>query len=73
MSSAWGRYVHAEQAAASEAGTRYISVLPWFCSTTCTAVIGKFEVYFDLYHVTAAYTFYLDRVLSEALSLSAPG
>jgi peptidoglycan/LPS O-acetylase OafA/YrhL len=73
VSSYWKQYVHAEQAAAVDAGARYVNVLPWFCSTTCTAVIGKFEVYFDLYHVTAAYTFYLDRVLSQALSLSAQG
>jgi hypothetical protein len=71
QSSYWKEYVRAEQVAAATTGARYISVLPWFCSTTCTAVIGKYEVYFDLYHVTAAYTFYLDRVLSQALSLSA--
>jgi peptidoglycan/LPS O-acetylase OafA/YrhL len=69
--SSWTQYLHAEQIAATDVGARYISVLPWFCSTTCTAVIGKFEVYFDQYHVTAAYTFYLSRVLSQALSLSA--
>jgi peptidoglycan/LPS O-acetylase OafA/YrhL len=69
-SSYWKQYLHAEQMAASNVGARYVNVLPWFCSTTCTAVIGKFEVYFDRYHVTAAYTFYLARVLGQALSLS---
>ena len=73
VSSYWKADDHAERVAAADAGARYINVLPWFCSTTCTAVIGKFGVYFDLYHVTAAYTFYLGGVLSQALSLSTPG
>jgi len=70
-SSFWKQYLDAEQAAAVDDGARYINVLPWFCSTTCTAVIGKYEVYFDLSHVTDSYTFYLDRVLGHSLSLSA--
>ena len=72
-SSFWMHYIDAEQGAAANAGARYINVLPWFCSTTCTAVIGKFEVYYDLSHATAAYTLYLDRVLGQALSLSSQG
>ena len=73
VSATWEKYANAEQAAATNGGARYVSVLPWFCSTECTAVIGKYEVYFDLYHVAAPYTYYLDRVLSQALDLSAPG
>ncbi len=71
VSPQWRQYVQAEEGAAADVGARYISVLPWFCSTKCTAVIGRYEVYFDQYHVTAAYSFYLARVLSEALQLSA--
>jgi peptidoglycan/LPS O-acetylase OafA/YrhL len=69
--STWTQYADAEQAAATSAGARYISVIPWFCSTTCTAVIGKYEVYFDDHHITGAYSFFLSGVLSQALDLSA--
>ena len=40
----------AEESAASETGTHYVSVTPWFCSSTCVAVIGNFEVYWDDFH-----------------------
>ena len=67
----WQRYIQAEKAAALHVGARYINVIPWFCSTTCTAVIGKYEVYFDQYHVAAAYSLHLVRVLSDDLFLTA--
>jgi peptidoglycan/LPS O-acetylase OafA/YrhL len=70
-SSTWTQYADAEQAAATSSGARYISVIPWFCSTTCTAVIGKYEVYLDDHHVTGAYAFFLTGVLSQALDLPA--
>ena len=70
VSSSWMHYAQAEQVAAADAGARYINVLPWFCSTTCTAVIGKYEVYFDDHHVTTDYASHLARVLSNALPLS---
>ena len=59
----------AEAKAADAVNARYISVIPWFCSTTCTAVIGKYEVYYDDYHITGTYSLYLTRVLSQALQL----
>jgi len=65
-------YMRAEQAAATKAGARYIDVIPWFCSTTCTAIISRFEVYFDKFHITADYAFFLYGVLAESLHLSTP-
>ena len=59
----------AEQRAATDQDAQYVNVTPWFCSNTCTAVIGKYEVYLDQYHVTAAYAFYLAGVLAAALPL----
>jgi peptidoglycan/LPS O-acetylase OafA/YrhL len=64
-------YSQAEQAAAEMAGARYVNVTPWFCSTLCTAVIGRYDVYHDQYHVTATYTYVLERLLSRALRLPA--
>lgn len=59
----------AEKAAATRVGARYLNVIPWFCSTTCTAVIDRYEVYFDDYHITLAYAAYLTGVLGSALAL----
>jgi hypothetical protein len=44
-------------------------VTPWFCSATCTAVIGDYQVYFNQYHVMGSYAASLEGVLSEALQL----
>lgn len=63
----WQQQNQAEASAARLEGARYIDVVPWFCSTTCPAVIGRFEVYLDEYHITAAYSFRLVAVLSDAL------
>jgi SGNH domain (fused to AT3 domains) len=62
-------YNTAERNAAVHTGARYVDVIPWFCSTTCPSVIGRYEVYFDNYHITEAYSIYLGRVLSDALRL----
>jgi peptidoglycan/LPS O-acetylase OafA/YrhL len=66
-------YVHlyndAEKKAAMAVGARYVSVIPWLCSSTCTAVIGKYEVYVDDWHITEAYSVHLEHVLAEALGL----
>jgi hypothetical protein len=70
-SASWTQYANAEEAAATGAGGRYISVIPWFCSTTCTAVIGDFEVYLDDHHITDAYALFLTGVLGQSLDLSA--
>ena len=60
----------AEAAAAATVGARYISTTPWFCAQTCPAVIGKYLPYWDRYHITAAYSDYLARVLADALDLA---
>lgn len=65
-------YIRAEQAAATKAGARYIDVIPWFCSTTCTAIISRYEVYFDQFHITAKYSYFLEGVLAGSLHLSTP-
>ena len=51
---------------------RYIDPTPWFCSTTCTAVVGPFDVYLDIFHVSAAYATYLRNALAQALFSAIP-
>jgi peptidoglycan/LPS O-acetylase OafA/YrhL len=63
--------VAAEQAAMSAVGGGYVDVVPWFCSQVCSPVIGKFNVYFDKFHVAAPYSQFLEGVLAQALHLSA--
>ena len=60
-------FSQAEAAAATAAGAHYVSTTPWFCAQTCPAVIGKYLPYWDRYHITAAYSLYLSRVLVNAL------
>jgi hypothetical protein len=62
----------AERQAADRAGARYIDVTPWFCSSTCSDVIGRYEPYWDRFHLTRDYSIALERVLGNALDL-APG
>jgi len=69
--STFTKYNQAERAAAEQVGARYVSVTPWFCSMTCTAVIGRYEVYWDQYHIDATYSLVLERVLQQALRLPA--
>jgi peptidoglycan/LPS O-acetylase OafA/YrhL len=59
-----------EEAAAAHSGARYVNVTDWFCATRCSPVIGKYQVYFDDFHITATYSLYLERVLGDALHLS---
>ena len=60
----------AEQAAAAEAGVQYINTIPWFCSTTCTAVVGNMQVYWDQFHINATYANFLGGVLADDLNLA---
>jgi peptidoglycan/LPS O-acetylase OafA/YrhL len=64
-------YNQAEAEAVNSVGGRYVDVTPWFCSATCTAVIGDYQVYYDGYHVTGAYAATLEGVMSGALQLPA--
>ena len=59
--------IRAEQVAAARTRTKYIKVAPWFCSATCTAIIGNKVVYFDAYHVSTTYSLYLSGALQTAL------
>jgi hypothetical protein len=63
------RSVHdaGEAATAKANGARFINVVPWLCSTTCTAIIGNMIVYHNQYHLTATYTMYLSGVLGTAV------
>ncbi len=60
----------AEREAADTSGARYIDTTPWFCSSTCTDVIGHFQPYWDGYHVTETYSLALVGVLDRALDLA---
>ena len=60
-------FTQVERAAALSAGAGYIDTTPWFCSSTCTALIGNYDVYLDQKHLTATYSMYLRGVLAEAL------
>jgi peptidoglycan/LPS O-acetylase OafA/YrhL len=63
-------YQRAERKAVTEAGGRYIDTTPWFCSHTCSAVVGHYQVYLDQLHVTETYSLFLEEVLAEKLQLS---
>ena len=61
-----------EASISAASGVTYVDPTPWFCSATCTAVIGHYVPYLDKYHVTATYARYLEVVLGKALGF-APG
>lgn len=65
------KYNQAEKRTAEAAGAHYLDVTPWFCSTVCTAVVGRYQVYFDQGHIGRAYSLFLEGVLAQALHLSA--
>ena len=64
-------YAQAEAGAVNSVGGRYIDVTPWFCSTTCTAVIGDYQVYFNQAHVMGSYATSLGGVMADELQLPA--
>ena len=71
-------YNEAERQAARAAGARYINLIPWFCSRTCSSVIGGYNVYVNRKHVAVGYSRFLEGALTEALdvpglSLTGPG
>jgi peptidoglycan/LPS O-acetylase OafA/YrhL len=61
----------AEQRAAATTGARYIDVVPWFCSTICTGVVGNYQPYWDPFHINRTYSYLVGRVLSESIDLNA--
>jgi hypothetical protein len=51
----------------------FIDTIPWFCSRTCTPIIGNYEVYDILGdHVSGAWAQYLEDVIAQGLSLPLP-
>jgi peptidoglycan/LPS O-acetylase OafA/YrhL len=58
-----------EQSTAAAEGVDYIDPIPWFCSSTCPAVIGHFSVYLDTTHINATFARYLEQVLGQSLGL----
>jgi hypothetical protein len=64
-------YGKAEQQAVQSVGGHYVDVTPWFCSATCTAVIGKYQVYLNQAHVMGSYATFLGGVMAPALRLPA--
>ena len=62
-------HAQAELLGAAQAGAKPIDTVPWFCSTVCTDVIGRFQPYYDAYHVNATYSAALAPVLGAAIDL----
>jgi hypothetical protein len=58
----------ADQAAAQTVHALYINVVPWVCSSTCTAVVGNMLVYENQYHLSQTYTEHLAGALQSALA-----
>jgi peptidoglycan/LPS O-acetylase OafA/YrhL len=59
----------AEQQAAITTGAKYIDLVPMFCSTVCTDVIGRYQPYWDPFHVTATYSIVLGDFLYQSIDL----
>jgi hypothetical protein len=57
----------AEQAAARATSSLYVKTQGWFCTKTCSAVIGNFIPFIDTQHISFAYAQYLDGVMGNAL------
>ena len=65
----FSRFNSAERNASIAEGTRFINVVPWFCTAVCSSVIQHYEIYLRSDHVTEQYTLFLEGVLSKALGL----
>lgn len=62
----------AEKRAADAVGAHYIDTIPWFCTKTCSPIIGNDQIYWDD-HVTTGYALFLEGVLTESLDLPSNG
>ena len=58
---------NAERSAAAAEDAKYISVIPWFCSSICTAIVSNMVVDQDQYHITKTYAIYLSEALQATL------
>jgi hypothetical protein len=60
----------AERSAAAAEHAKYISVIPWFCSSVCTAIVGNRVVNQDQFHITKTYSIYLSGALQASLQFA---
>ncbi len=60
-------YVAAEKQASGETGATYVDLTPWFCTSTCTALIHRTVVYYDRAHITLSFSSYLEPALYQTL------
>ena len=58
----------AERQAAKKTGATYVDPIPWFCTSTCSPVIGNDDLYW-IDHVTLGYSLFLEGVLEKAIDL----
>jgi hypothetical protein len=58
----------AEQQAARATGAGFITTDQWFCTTTCSPIVGDFITHLDQGHVSATYSRYLSTVLGTAVA-----
>ena len=63
----WTNKIEMDEAKAL--GIQYIDTVPWFCSQTCTAEVGNYNVYMDGIHMNATFARYLEGVLGKAINL----
>jgi hypothetical protein len=59
----------AEQQATRSSGASYVNVIPWFCTSVCSSIIGDYSVYANRKHVAVGYTRFLEGALTETLHL----
>jgi hypothetical protein len=57
----------AEREAAAATGASYVMTSKWFCTSTCSPVIGNFIPFYDEGHVSATYAEFLSGVISQQL------
>ncbi len=62
-----------DRAAAFAAHIGYVDTVPWFCSRSCTPIIGNLVVYYPTGdHISAPYAGYLQNAVAQALGLPPP-
>ena len=57
----------AQKAAAAATGAGFIKTVQWFCTTSCSLVIGKYITRFDIGHLSTTYALYLRNVVATSL------
>jgi hypothetical protein len=57
----------AERAAALATGITFVTTIPWFCTKTCSPVVGNYLVHYDQEHLAVPFAKYLSTVFAQAL------